>query len=127
MSRERKPDTALWQNRSRHLLHRARMFQAEGRLSATDLRHIVRRDGSRCVYCNRELDYTQAGNGKADAASFDHIIRLADGGSNTYENVVCACRECNQRNARRSLDDPQAAALERLRWYLARKPQGARP
>ncbi len=101
---------------------RARVFQAEGHLQPGDLRKIVERDKSQCVYCSYELDYSKAGNNKDHDASFDHVIRLCDGGSNTYENVVCACRGCNQRNAKKSHDDPQAAALERLRWYLGRKP-----
>lgn len=111
----------LWRNRAKTLNGRARMFQAEGHLEPGDLREIVKRDQSRCVYCNRELDYLSRGDGTSATASFDHIIRLVDGGSNSYENVVCACRDCNQRNAARSHDDPQAAAIERLRWYLARK------
>lgn len=119
---ERRAAATLWRNRARHLNMRARMFQAEGHLQPNDLREIVRRDGSQCVYCDRSLDYTKRGASTDTDASFDHIIRLVDGGSNTYENVVCACRGCNQRNAKKSEADPQEAAIERLRWYLARKP-----
>jgi 5-methylcytosine-specific restriction endonuclease McrA len=118
----------LWRNRAKHLNGRARMYQAEGHLTPGDLREIVRRDGSCCVYCNLELDYEQPKNGgvtTTTSASFDHIIRLCDGGSNTYENVVCACQGCNQRNGKKSIENPVEAALERLRWFLARKP-GAR-
>lgn len=126
MTREAQRELAtLWRNRARNLNERARMFQAEGHLHPQDLREIVKRDGSRCVYCDRALDYTRRGASRDTDASLDHIIRLCDGGSNTYENVVCACRGCNQRNASRSQADPQGAAIERLRWYLARKPNGA--
>jgi len=104
---------------------RARVFQADGHLYPGDLRAIVDRDKSQCVYCQCELDYTKSGGNTDRDASFDHIIRLCDGGSNTYENIVCACRGCNQRNAKKSLSDPQDAALERLRWYLGRKPHQA--
>jgi 5-methylcytosine-specific restriction endonuclease McrA len=115
------PGNKLWRNRARTLNERARMHRVEGHLTPGDLRKIVERDGSRCVYCQRELDYSTAGNGESNSASFDHVIRLVDGGSNTWENVVCACRGCNQRNANKSIADPQAAALERLRLFLARK------
>lgn len=115
-------NASLWRNRSRSLNMRARAFHADGHLTPNDLREIVRRDRSRCVYCNRQLDYEKAGGNREEDASFDHVIRLADGGSNTHENLVCACRGCNQRNAKKSLTDPSAAAIERLRWYLARKP-----
>lgn len=120
MSRERA--SHLWKNRARSINMRARVFQADGHLKPADLREIVRRDHSRCVYCNTPLDYesgSQNGNGPA---SFDHIIRLCDGGSNTFENVVCACRYCNQQNAAKSEADPEGAAVERLAWFLARKP-----
>lgn len=121
LRRRNNPEAVLWRNRARSLNHRARMYQAVGHLMPGDLQLIVERDGSVCVYCSRPLDYSVAGSGDMQAASFDHIIRLVDGGANTPENVVCACRGCNQRNAKRSIQDPQGAAMERLRWYLARR------
>lgn len=121
MSTSRYARTNLWRNRARAMNERARMHRVDGHLTPGDLRLIVERDGSRCVYCSRGLDYTVAGNGDKESASFDHVIRLVDGGSNTWENVVCACRGCNQRNAKKSIEDPEAAAMERLRWFLGRK------
>jgi 5-methylcytosine-specific restriction endonuclease McrA len=97
-----------------------------GHLLPEDLRAIVERDGSQCIYCNRYLDYQARGNGDQHAASFDHIVRLTDGGSNTYENVACACRTCNQRNNSASIDDPESEALRRLRIFLSRKPGDTR-
>lgn len=118
---ERRRLSHLWRNRAKHLNLRARVHRA-GYLSPADLREIVRRDGSRCVYCKKELDYTRAdANGRNDS-SFDHIIRLVDGGSHSYENVCCSCRSCNQRNAARSITDPTGEAHDRLRRFLARKP-----
>jgi len=122
-NRVKNEKAALWRNRAKSLNDRARMFQADGHFTPSDLREIVRRDGSICVYCSLALDYSVAGDNSQNAASFDHIIRLTDGGSNTFENVVCSCRGCNQRNAKESTRDPQAAALERLRWFLSRKAQ----
>jgi 5-methylcytosine-specific restriction endonuclease McrA len=87
-------------------------------MSGADLREIVRRDGSRCVYCGRVLDFEAGESGKGDA-TFDHIIRLVDGGSNTPDNICCACRTCNQRN---NLAHDTETALARLRLFLARKP-----
>lgn len=112
----------LWRNRAKHLNSRARMYQAEGHLTPNDLREIVRRDESKCVYCDRALDYeVSQEEGKGDA-SFDHIIRLCDGGSNTYENIVCSCRTCNQRNNKAMEVDPVAEGIKRLRMFLGRKP-----
>jgi len=85
------------------------------------LREIVARDGSRCQFCPLVLDYSKAGDNSDGAASFEHVVRLCDGGSNTPENVVCCCRGCNGRNNTRSLSDPMGAALERLQLHLGRK------
>ena len=116
----------LWQNRARTINERGRMFAADGRLTGADLREIVSRDGSRCVYCSKTLDYNTAQpSGKGDA-TFDHIVRLCDGGSNTFANVVCSCRTCNKLNNKASLDDPEGEAVRRLRFFLARIPGAAR-
>lgn len=118
----RPPNAALWRNRARSINMRARAFHADGHLHPNDLRYIVARDQSRCVYCQRALDYETAGANGTHDASFDHIIRLCDGGSNTMGNVACACRHCNQLNNKRSTTDPEGEAIARLRRYLARKP-----
>jgi|Deesub1362A_J573_1020465.scaffolds.fasta_scaffold01311_13 hypothetical protein len=55
-------------------------------------RHAVLfRDGYRCQYCGEEL--VAAGK----IAEVDHVIPRSRGGTDTFENLVCACRECNQR------------------------------
>jgi 5-methylcytosine-specific restriction endonuclease McrA len=59
-----------------------------------------------CVYCRKELDYTEA--------TVDHVLTMKSGkGDNTYENIVCACGGCNKsKNDRpvleylRKLDNP---------------------
>jgi 5-methylcytosine-specific restriction endonuclease McrA len=54
-------------------------------------KNIIRRDGGRCQYCgatNRPL-------------TVDHVIPRLRGGSDTWENLVCACDRCNNRKGDR--------------------------
>ncbi|MGE3336157.1 MAG: HNH endonuclease [Rhodospirillaceae bacterium] len=49
---------------------------------------ILRREGSRCFYCMRSID----------TATFvlEHVVSRPEG-TNSYRNVVAACRACNNR------------------------------
>ena len=79
---------AQWQRR------RARKFKAEGRYSADDIRRILKLQKYRCAYCPRSL---------RKAYHVDHIIALANGGSNWPSNLQCLCPTCN---IRKSSKDP---------------------
>lgn len=46
--------------------------------------NIFRRDGMRCIYCNKEKTLT-----------LDHVIPKSRGGKNTWENLVTCCMKCN--------------------------------
>lgn len=56
-------------------------------------RALLARDNHRCAYCA----------GKAD--TIDHVIPRARGGANVWENVVAACKPCNNRKDDRLLDE----------------------
>ncbi|NNE72330.1 MAG: HNH endonuclease [Acidimicrobiales bacterium] len=56
-------------------------------------RAVFARDNNRCQYCG------------ATAESLDHVIPSSRGGSNTWENVVAACRPCNTRKRDRMLSE----------------------
>jgi 5-methylcytosine-specific restriction endonuclease McrA len=67
-------------------------------------KNILRRDGHRCQYC-----------GRADLTlTVDHIHPKAKGGEDTWENLVAACVDCNNRKGDRT---PEEAHLK-----LNRKP-----
>ncbi|TML45126.1 MAG: HNH endonuclease [Actinobacteria bacterium] len=51
-------------------------------------REVWRRDGGRCVDC-----------GSRERLEFDHIIALANGGSNTARNIELRCEACNRKKA----------------------------
>ena len=76
-------------------------------------RAVFVRDGHRCQYCG------------GTAENIDHVVPRSRGGSHTWENVVAACRPCNNRKQDRLLDESGLTLLrvpvaprERL-WILA--------
>ncbi len=76
-------------------------------------RSVFARDGHRCQYCG------------GAAENIDHVVPRSKGGTHTWENVVAACRPCNNRKQDHllhetglSLQRPPSAPRERL-WVLA--------
>jgi 5-methylcytosine-specific restriction endonuclease McrA len=58
-------------------------------------KNVLRRDGYRCGYCGRgDLPLT-----------VDHIIPKAKGGTDSWENLVCACTFCNNRKGDRTPEE----------------------
>lgn len=54
-------------------------------------KNVLTRDENQCQYCGihfREAELT-----------IDHVIPRSKGGSNTWDNVVTACKSCNQRKS----------------------------
>ena len=48
-------------------------------------RRVIRRDESRCVDC-----------GGTDHLEVDHVVRVADGGTNDERNLQTRCRSCHR-------------------------------
>ena len=76
-------------------------------------RSVFARDGHRCQYCGTA------------AENIDHVVPRSRGGTHTWENVVAACRPCNNRKqdlllheTPLSLQRAPMAPRERL-WVLA--------
>jgi 5-methylcytosine-specific restriction endonuclease McrA len=70
-------------------------------------RNIFARDNNQCQYCGRRFPTTEL--------SLDHVIPRSQGGHSTWENIVCACLDCNVRKGGRT---PREAHLT-----LVRKPE----
>ncbi len=70
-------------------------------------KNIFLRDRNRCQYCGGKFDHRDL--------SIDHVVALSRGGHNTWENVVCACVNCNKRKGDRT---PMEASMS-----LVRKPR----
>lgn len=62
-------------------------------------RAILTRDGFQCAYCG----------GKG--TTVDHITPQSKGGENTWENLITACQECNNRKGNRT---PEEAGMKLL-------------
>ncbi len=55
---------------------------------------VYRRDRGVCAYCGRAISF--------EDASMDHIVPQSLGGPATWENLVNACRRCNEKKANRT-------------------------
>jgi 5-methylcytosine-specific restriction endonuclease McrA len=51
--------------------------------------NIFSRDRNTCQYCGRTLPRAEL--------NLDHVLPRAQGGTSTWENVVCSCLPCNRR------------------------------
>jgi 5-methylcytosine-specific restriction endonuclease McrA len=56
-------------------------------------KNLYFRDRNTCQYCGRRL--------KAKDLNIDHVIPRSRGGTDTWENLVCACVSCNIRKGSR--------------------------
>ena len=68
--------------------------------------NVATRDDFRCQYCSRKLPLRQL--------TYDHVLPRALGGRSSWENVVMACRACNDRKRDRT---PEQAGMQ-----LAKRP-----
>jgi 5-methylcytosine-specific restriction endonuclease McrA len=63
-------------------------------------RNLFARDRNRCQYCGKRYPTSEL--------SLDHIIPRALGGKSVWQNVVCACTNCNAKKGGRT---PKQAGL----------------
>lgn len=66
-------------------------------------RNIFLRDGHRCQYCGNRYS--------SPRLSLDHVMPKSRGGPDTWENIVCACLDCNVSKGGRT---PQEAGMQLL-------------
>src|SRR5213592_4820741 len=57
-------------------------------------RNIFARDNNQCQYCGKRYAMSDL--------SLDHIVPRSQGGPSSWENVVCACIDCNVRKGGRT-------------------------
>jgi 5-methylcytosine-specific restriction endonuclease McrA len=66
-------------------------------------KNILRRDEHRCQYC-----------GKTDVVlTVDHVVPKAHGGMETWENLVAACKQCNNKKGDRTPGEAQMTLLRK--------------
>ncbi|MBS3764842.1 MAG: HNH endonuclease [Candidatus Brocadiia bacterium] len=74
------------------------------RTVALNRRNLFARDENRCQYCGKKFPTSEL--------SLDHVVPTSMGGKTTWENVVCACTECNKRKGGRT---PAQARMHLIR------------
>ena len=68
-------------------------------------RNVLARDGHACQYCGRHFPNHQL--------SLDHVVPRSRGGTSTWENVVCACLQCNIRKGGRTPKEARMTLVRR--------------
>jgi len=63
---------------------------------------LFRQQGGLCFYCGKPMFFLHKTNkfkltreNKKRLATIDHIIPKSAGGTDCWNNIVCACRTCN--------------------------------
>ena len=78
------------------------------------------RDRFRCRYCG-----VQGGEGSGVVLHVDHLVSVADGGTDEMDNLVCACRRCNLGKSSLSLRElPDAERLAAQKTERFRRQAG---
>ena len=67
-------------------------------------RNIFARDHNQCQYCGKKYPSSEL--------SLDHVIPRSQGGQSTWDNIVCACVNCNVRKGGRT---PREAHMSLIR------------
>ena len=57
--------------------------------------NLYARDGYRCQYCDEQYSEREL--------TLDHVVPVAKGGKKSWENIVTACLDCNQKKGHKSL------------------------
>jgi len=72
---------------------------------------VLKRDDFTCRYCRS----------RTNELTIDHVVPVSLGGSDSPDNLVTACRDCNAGKASASPDDTVAAdvSADALRWSRA--------
>ncbi len=66
-------------------------------------RTVIARDRYTCQYCGLQLSRSEL--------TLDHVLPRSRGGETAWENVVAACRPCNQRKGNRTPEEAGYALL----------------
>jgi hypothetical protein len=70
-------------------------------------RNVYLRDGHCCQYCGRRFS--------AGLLTVDHVVPKSQGGMTVWENLVAACKPCNQRKANKTPEQAEMPLLSKPR------------
>ena len=74
---------------------RDRLAEQHSEIPAITNARLFRRDEFTCLYCGEVYSSREL--------TRDHVVPVSRGGTDTWENIVTACRACNHRKADKSL------------------------
>ncbi len=66
-------------------------------------KNVIKRDRHQCQYCGK----------KKKVMTTDHIVPKSLGGDDSWENLVCACLECNNRKGARALKEAGMSLIKK--------------
>jgi len=58
---------------------------------------VFERDAYKCRYCGKQLTRF--------TTTLDHVVAVAEGGDNSFDNLLTACLDCNSRKHKRPVGD----------------------
>lgn len=73
---------------------RTKIAKKNGVYQDITLARLYKRDHGQCYICGKHLVLNNEYN-RPDAPTIEHIIPISRGGTNTWDNVKLACRNCN--------------------------------
>lgn len=104
-----------WDMRASALNAYARRKGATDKVTGPQLKALYLASYGECHWCGAEMvlgpAYTDSQKNRV--MSYDHVVRLADGGLNIIENLVCACRSCNAGRHDGNMDTSRSLHSER--------------
>lgn len=91
--------------KARKRIYKARRRALERGVTADkiDPIKVFERDGWKCHICHRRTPKALRGTYDDRAPEMDHVVPLAAGGTHTWGNVKCSCRQCNGAKSDRPL------------------------
>jgi len=93
------------------VIHLTTSYRRRGKHVRFSKSNVFWRDDFQCQYCGDRF--------APKVLTFDHVIPKSVGGPKSWENIVTACRPCNQRKSGRTPEQAKMRLLkkpERPRW-----------
>jgi 5-methylcytosine-specific restriction endonuclease McrA len=69
--------------------------------------NVLVRDSNTCQYCGKKFEPRKL--------TMDHVMPKAQGGKNSWENLVAACHPCNHKKGNRTPDEAKMPLLRKPR------------
>ena len=88
----------VWMKNKRVTRQRRNARKRMAHVESVDPIIVFKRDNWRCAYCKCKVIRSNGGY-EHRAATMDHVVPISKGGPHTYENIVTACQQCNNKKS----------------------------